>query len=1222
MSIPRFDPVLGELREVDVTIDGHLDATLHVENLAAAPATLTSRLSALVTVARPAPGGAVIGSAHPSVVRNDDLAQYDGTTDHAGPSGHTATVIGDHSSATTLTDLADLALFTGTTPIVLPTSGTDTSVDPPAPVDADLDTAVGAAVTVTYTYVSDTRPPDPPTIVTSPPAYTADSAPVVTFLAELGTVTECRLDPPADTGPWGACTSPWIGDLAAGPDGPYTFNVRATDPAGNIGTPATRTFTLDRVAPGQPTLTFVPPALGQSPSPTWAFTIESGATARCNLDGTITAPCSSPFTADLLLAPDGPHVFRVRAVDAAGNLSAFATHTYTLDRQAPQPPTITSPPASPGNDPTPTWGLQLAPDATAASCSVDGGPFVACGTSLTADLSSAADGLHTVAVRNADAAGNQSAPVTGTYLLDRAAPGSPTLSGPPSPSNDATPTWGISTEAGSTVECRLDAGAWVPCAGTFSASFGPGSDGVHVLAVRATDAAGNVGAAATSAYTLDTTPPGAPVIATSPADPSNSPTPIWTFTVDTDSAATCSLDGGAWTSCTSPHQADLSGAADGPHSLAVRATDPYGNTGPATTRGFTLDRTAPTAPSITAAPSSPGAQASVSWSFTTPDGTSTRCRLDGGPSVACAESFAATLAADGIHGFEVVAVDPAGNQSAPAIATYTLDRQAPVAPTITGSPTSPDRFTTPRWTFSVEPLSAGECSINGGPWVACAVGFSADLSAAADGPHTFAVRSVDAAGNVGASTTSTFVLDRTPPGTPVLTGGPEADSQDDTPTWTFSVDGGATAECRVDDGAWEPCDGSFAADLTGVADGIHALEVRATDGVGNVGPTLVATYALDRLAPEPAAFTTVPLSPGNTTIATWHFDHEPGTTSWCSLDGASATACDAAFTTELASDGMHELVVVVTDAAGNSSGPSTSVYELDTVAPAAPVVVAPASPDMDEQPEWSIEVEPGSVAECSFDGSELAACGAVFAVDLAGLDGTHLLLVQARDAAGNVSELVTSAYVLDTVAPSAPVMQHTPDAAAWVWRFTLESGATAECSVDGGPWAPCTSPRPGGPADRTVRFEVRAVDRAGNRSAITRTTVTPTLGLAGPAAEPPPKPPRALSAPDPLPGPSSPVVAVGPRGASRPPVSALAPSGRSGAEVESRTVIRRFRPPDGPFAGPVRDLLKAAAESTTIPVLVILIVLGFVAVQNRIDRQDPKLAAAPLRHEPEYLEFE
>jgi hypothetical protein len=61
---------------------------------------------------------------------------------------------------------------------------------------------------------------------------------------------------------------------------------------------------------------------------------------------------------------------------------------------------------------------------------------------------------------------------------------------------------------------------------------------------------------------------------------------------------------------------------------------------------------------------------------------------------------------------------------------------------------------------------------------------------------------------------------------------------------------------------------------------------------------------------------------------------------------------------------------------------------------------------------------------------------------------------------------------------------------------------------------------------------------------------------------------------------------------------------------------------DGLFGGPVQDLLEAAAHTTTIPVLVLLVVLTFVAVQNRIDRLDPKLADAPIRHEPEYVEFE
>ena len=96
------------------------------------------------------------------------------------------------------------------------------------------------------------------------------------------------------------------------------------------------------------------------------------------------------------------------------------------------------------------------PGVATASCSVDGGPYAACATSFTADLSAAADGPHTISVRNADAAGNQSAATSQTYDLDRSAPGAPTITSPPSPSNVTTPSWGITTEAGSTTECRLD----------------------------------------------------------------------------------------------------------------------------------------------------------------------------------------------------------------------------------------------------------------------------------------------------------------------------------------------------------------------------------------------------------------------------------------------------------------------------------------------------------------------------------------------------------------------------------------------------------------------------------------------------------------------------------------------------------------------------------------------------------------------------------------------
>ena len=142
----------------------------------------------------------------------------------------------------------------------------------------------------------------------------------------------------------------------------------------------------------------------------------------------------------------------------------------------------------------------------------------------------------------------------------------------------------VSSEADSSFECRLDAGAvadsWRPCpsSGQTYASLGDG--GVFIFRVRAIDGAGNVdGSPAVSSFRVDLTGPQT-TIGSGPEELSDSTTAEFRyFGSEADNVFECSLDGGAWQRCDG-ERVIYTGLADGPHSFAVRALDIAGRVDP------------------------------------------------------------------------------------------------------------------------------------------------------------------------------------------------------------------------------------------------------------------------------------------------------------------------------------------------------------------------------------------------------------------------------------------------------------------------------------------------------------------------------------------------------------------------------------------------------------------------------------------------------------------
>ena len=134
-------------------------------------------------------------------------------------------------------------------------------------------------------------------------------------------------------------------------------------------------------------------------------------------------------------------------------------------------------------------------------------------------------------------------------------------------------------------QCSLDGGTFANC--TSPKQYTGLDDGTHTVAVRAVDDVGNIGNAAEDTFPVDAT---APVVTVDAVAVSGTTATVTFSSPATDVASfECRLDTGAYTTCTSPHQ--LTGVAEGAHTVAVRAVDAAGNTGPAETREFTIAAT-------------------------------------------------------------------------------------------------------------------------------------------------------------------------------------------------------------------------------------------------------------------------------------------------------------------------------------------------------------------------------------------------------------------------------------------------------------------------------------------------------------------------------------------------------------------------------------------------------------------------------------------------------
>ena len=541
--------------------------------------------------------------------------------------------------------------------------------------------------------------------------------------------------------------------------------------------------------------------------------------------------------------------------------------------------TLGTKPPNPSNDSTPTFSFS-AGEASTFQCQLDAGAFAPCTSPTT--LGSTADGSHTYTVKATDAAGN-TGQASYTWTIDTVAPTATLTAKPPNPSNDSTPTFSFSAGETSTFQCQLDAGAFAPC--TSPTTLGSTADGSHTYTVKATDAAGNTGPVTSYVWTIDTVAPTV-TLGTKPPNPSNDPTPTFSFSASETSTFQCQLDAGAFAPCTSP--TTLGSTADGSHTYTVKATDAAGNTGPVTSYVWTIDTVAPTV-TLSIKPPNPTNDTTPDFAFsaneTVPAGF--QCQLDAAAFAACTSPKALPATADGSHTFTVKAIDAAGNTGQTSY-TWTIDTAAPQI-TLGTKPTNPTNDTTPDFAFSAnETLLGGfQCQLDGAAFAACTS--PKTLPATADGSHTFTVKAIDTAGNPG-QTSYTWTIDTDPP-TITLTQTPPNFSSNSTPTFAFTADEPIPAgfQCKLDAGAFAACTSPKTFGTT--PDGSHTFTVKGADAAGNNVSTSYA-WTIDTVAPA-LSLTAKPPDPSG--VSTAHFEFsatdQTGVTYQCQLDAGAFQSC-------------------------------------------------------------------------------------------------------------------------------------------------------------------------------------------------------------------------------------------------------------------------------------------------------------------------------------------
>ena len=336
-----------------------------------------------------------------------------------------------------------------------------------------------------------------------------------------------------------------------------------------------------------------------------------------------------------------------------------------------------------------------------------------------------------------------------------------------------------------------------------------------------------------------------------------------------------------------------------------------------------------------------------------------------------------------------------------------------------------------------------------------------------EGIHTFTISATDAAGNTSSNSVDIDVDTLIEPPVITTSGSNSIDTKLQRSEGT--AEAGSTVSLFIDGadtGVTVQADETGAytiAPTSDLTEGIHTFTISATDAAGNTSSNSV-DIDVDTLIEPPVITTSGSISSKTPAI---EGTAEAGSTVSLFIDGADTGvkvqadetgAYTIAPTSDL-TEGIHTFTISATDAAGNTSSNSVDI-DVDTTAPAQPVITTESLITNNNRPVLVGTAEPGSVVNFLVGGQDIgfsstASTDGVFIFDFNTQDevvpdGDYLITVTATDEAGNTS--VPSAGVsitIDTAAPNAPSSVEisasiTNDATTLSITGTADTGSSVE----------------------------------------------------------------------------------------------------------------------------------------------------------------------------------